>query len=90
MQIYLVKYNNNLSWPDNEVSIKEIFASRESAQKYIDGSQASLNLLTEEEFDKTEELSGKMSYRECISYETALYYEHLAGEYTIEERTLHP
>jgi hypothetical protein len=90
-KVYLVYYDNGMSWEDHHVYVNKIFSSRESAQKYADTQNLPIKeykpSFTREEF-KPEEYG--CTYDDFIQSEQFDWSMGRDARYYVSEEEVHP
>jgi hypothetical protein len=94
-KVYLVYYDNGMSYEDHHVHVSMIFASRQSADKYAEEQNAPMKeykaSVTREEYiskNMAEEIG--YSYDEFIQWEQLDWSIHRDARYYVSEEDVHP
>jgi len=94
MKIYIVWYDNGLSYEDHNVSISRVFASFDDAKAYADERNASASKeytpsITKKEYYDQPSEDIYMSYEEWVDHEAYVFEYHNQGEYLITDEDVH-
>jgi hypothetical protein len=94
-KVYLVHYDNGMSYEDYHTYVDKIFASKESADKYAEEQNASIQeykpSITEEEYT-SKKMAGEVgcSYYEFIQWEQYEWSMNRGARYYVSEQDVHP
>jgi hypothetical protein len=94
-KVYLVYYDNGMSYEDHHVYVDKVFASRESADLYAEEKNAPMKeykpSVTEEEYisnNMAEEVG--CGYDDFIQWEQLDWSMHRDARYYVSEQEVHP
>lgn len=94
MKIYIVWYDNGMSYEDREVTISKIFASLDDAKAYAEEQSAVIERgfkpsKTKEQYYAQPSEDIYMSYEDWVSHEAFTFEYYNQGEYRISEEIVH-
>jgi hypothetical protein len=94
MKIYIVWYDNGLSYEDHNISISKVFASFDDAKAYADERNTSTSKeyvpsITKEEYYSQPSEDIYMSYEDWVDHEAYVFEYHNQGQCLITDEDVH-
>lgn len=93
-KVYLVYYDNGLSYEDHNVQVYKVFASKESADNYAEEQNAfkefKCSVSKEDYYKQDPEAAIRSTYEEYVEMEQYHWMMFCNGKYFVSEEELHP